>query len=159
MINTNDRHLEGSHTIKVRNWDNQVPIVFSFVDMNVNLFALKDDCVFTKMVSGTIANMNFEISYDQPPKSMTFADFVDSVSLANPANPCGPRTYTITAITLGGLHTFDSATRTFTFYTSNPAHTGLTFQYSVYGILSNWPQLEVYAHWTATFSVIVSARC
>jgi hypothetical protein len=76
-----------------------VPIVWSFVDMNVNLFVLKDDCIFTTMVSGTIPNMDFEISYDQPRKSMTFNDFVDSVSLANPANPCGPRTYTITAIT------------------------------------------------------------
>ena len=128
--------------------------------MNVNLFVLKDDCIFTTMVSGTIPNMDFEISYDQPRKSMTFNDFVDSVSLANPANPCGPRTYTITPpINQAGLHTFDSATKTFTFYTSNPTHTGMTFQYSVYGKLSNWPQLEPYAFWTATFSVFVSARC
>jgi len=57
-----------------------VPTVYSFVDMNVNLFVLKDDCVFTTMVSGTIPNMDFEISYDVPRKSIIFDDFKDSVS-------------------------------------------------------------------------------
>ena len=57
-----------------------MPTVYSFVDMNVNLFVLKDDCVFTTMVSGTIPNMDFEISYDVPRKSIIFDDFKDSVS-------------------------------------------------------------------------------
>jgi len=33
----------------------------------------------------------------------------------------------MTAITNANLHQFDSSTRSFTFFTNNPAHNGLTF--------------------------------